>query len=110
MVSRKAVSTRQLPDRKAAYGRKGRGVVAVDYEPRHLVFLVGYERLLEELPERRLGEDHLGRYALFVAGGGASGGDVAAAARRGLAHDLPERGERPVARADLESLRLHGRV
>ena len=70
--------------REAADWRERRTVVRVADQARHLVVLVGYQRLVEKDPERHVGQTELGGHALFGAFRGHARQLVARALGRGL--------------------------
>ncbi|MCY1183906.1 hypothetical protein D9M73_245610 [compost metagenome] len=84
--------------------------MAVDDQPRDLVFLVGNQRLVEEVLQRDVGQGHLRGDALAVAGGGYTGEVVAGACRAGLGHHVLEAVEAPGFTADAVGKTAHSKL
>ncbi len=87
--------------------REGRRVPPVEQQPRHLVGLVGDDRLVEESGERQVGERHLRRHPLACRAGGDAGQDIARAQRRRARQQRPQIGEPPDRAIDRRVCRRH---
>ncbi len=100
-------------DRKVRDRREGGGIMGVDDEARHLVVLIGDDRLTEEMREWHVGERHLRCHPLLRGRGGNAGQAVARARRRRLGEQGFQIGEavaRPLDRDRVHrALSLSGR-
>ncbi len=96
---------RQKPIAKSAHGQMGEGgeglgVVIVDDEACHLVAFVRHDGIAQECGERRVGQGHLRRHALFVVARRDPGQIVAGARRAGFGEQVLERVETICVSAD----------